>query len=79
MKSKFVSYYYNKNCVFSLYLLFKLKRSYLKNTYSLLIINLPTFFNKSVRGEGFTSSKMRSNHLFKNLIISRKSEKYGME
>ncbi|MGB5910861.1 MAG: hypothetical protein WBH31_06685 [Promethearchaeia archaeon] len=94
LKSKFVSYYYNKNRVSSLDFFSKIKNSYLKNVYSLLIINLPTTFNESSRGGELSIVKTSLNHSYENylhlkfkinsilnskLIISRKSEKYGME
>ncbi|MFX1311963.1 MAG: hypothetical protein ACFFHD_05070 [Promethearchaeota archaeon] len=67
-KSKFVSYYYNKNSVSSLYLLFKIKNFYLKNIYSLLIINLPTIFNENTRGGELTIDKTSINYFYENYL-----------
>ena len=62
------SYYYNKNRVSSLCLLFKIKNSYLKNIYSLLIINLPTIFNESTRGGKLSISKTSLNYFYENYL-----------
>lgn len=76
-KSKFISYYYNKNRVSSLFTLFKLKNPYLKNINPLLICNFPTIFNESIRGEELLIMHLKfkiKSMLNPKLIISRKSE-----
>jgi len=87
MKSKFISCYYYKNRVSSLYLLSKIKNSHLKNIHSLLIINLPTICNESSKEFESSISKTSVNNFYENhlhlkfkielnpkLNISRKSE-----
>jgi len=66
MKSKFLSYYNNKNRVSSLYFLFKINNFYLMNIYSLHIINLPTIFNENTRGGELTNGKTSLNYFYEN-------------